>query len=554
MSSRGWTLSPLARADAEATWLAPWLRADWDYVTVERVFSLDDGPDIARRPGTDDLVSLMAVAAGAGSLWHVLVAGDDGLVPAPDTSAAAVSATEAARMLRQGASTGSRPRHALATAGAGPPAAHRQAAHLVQAHAHAVAMSPPPFSVVVLGAPGLLERMDELPGHPRAGRSSPDVLGSHEEADKPPTRVERLLATRTAKAAAAAAGFAVVASAVMTRTERHLQASAPATRTPAVSPAAGMLLPDAGTRTSPGGREDDSMAFDSLTGNVLLFGGGRLGANATDLLFPRDTWTWNATGWHRVRTSEAPPVSSRSAFAFDSTTGSALLFGGIGDAGSTWLWDGFDWQRLAPSRHPPAGVFASATFDAGLQAIVLATVCCQDSDPGHRSPLQAWKWVAGGWSPLAAPNPPLLDRAPLITYDGSNGQLLLLTDGTGPVRNDIDEVTGSSTLWRLNSAGWQQVAASGQSPPFDPIRDRFAFDPASHEAVLFQGGDLPTWTWNGHRWKAQSRSGGPLYSSGLVTDTTSGRVLLFGGSVPSQDTDEVWSWEGQRWRRMSTTR
>jgi hypothetical protein len=553
-SRRGCTLSPLTPADADATWLAPWVRTDWDYVAVEGVFSLDDDPDIARGPGPDELASLMTVAAGPASSWRVLVAAGEGLVPAPDAGAAAVSASEAAQMLRQDAHRGSRPRLALATSGIGAPVTYRQSAPLNWEQAYAVAVSPPPFSRVVLGATGLRARLDEPSWHARPGRwSTDDFLSSHEGDQTPPAHVERLLATRRAKAAATVAGLAVVASVVMTRTERHLHDSAPAARAPAVGAAAGMLLPDAGTRTSPGGRENASMAFDSLTGDVLLFGGGRLGANATDLLFPRDTWTWNATGWHRLRTADAPPISSRSAFAFDRATGSAVLFGGIGDAGSTWLWNGFSWQRLAPSRHPPAGVFASAAFDSGLHAIVLVTVCCQDSDPDHRTRLQAWKWSAGNWILLAAPNPPLLNRAPLITYDDSNGQLLLLTDGTGPVRNDVDEVTGSSTLWRLNSAGWQVVTATGQSPPFDPIRDRFAFDPASHEAVLFQGGDLPTWTWNGSRWKVQSRSGGPLYSSGLVTDTTSGRALLFGGSVPSQDTEEVWSWEAGRWRRISTT-
>jgi hypothetical protein len=400
----------------------------------------------------------------------------------------------------------------------------------------------------------LRARLDERSSHAAPIRAATDELLSSGQDDEPlPARAAHRLARR-AKAAATVVGLAIVAAVLVTRSEGHIGHSAPAARPPAVGPAAGLLLPDAQTRTSPGGREDGSIAFDSLTGDVLLFGGGRLGANATDLLFPRDTWKWNATGWHRLRTADAPPVSSSSTFAFDKATGSAVLFDAAGDLGSTWLWDGYDWRRLAPSRQPRAGVFASAAFDADLDAVVLATVCCQDSRPGRKSRVQTWAWVGGNWTLLTTPNPPLLDRAPLTAYDDHNRQLLLLTAGTGPVRNDIDEVTGSSTLWRLDSQGWHAAAAAGLSPPFDPIRDRFAFDPASHEAVLFQGGDLPTWTWDGHRWKVHSGSGGPLYSGGLVTDATSGRTLLFGGSVPSQDTEQVWSWEGNLWRRVSATR
>jgi hypothetical protein len=317
--------------------------------------------------------------------------------------------------------------------------------------------------------------------------------------------------------------------------------------TSARPPEPGLLLPDQ-TRF-PGGRVGASAAYDALTGAVTLFGGGRLnGSSATDL-FPRDTWSWDVNGWHRLQTASAPAGVLDAAFAYDQRTGSAILFGGINGQGHTWEWNGLSWRRLHPRSQPTPGAFASAVYDPRHRAVVLTTVCCETAPARTSAPLQTWEWRNGDWSLVRAGNAPRLSRAPLITYDIARGELLLLTQGSTPVSDTSDQLTATSVLWALDDAEWRKVSTPS-SPPFDPLRDRFGYDPSSRRVVLFQGGELPTWTWDGSRW-SQLPAGGPLYSGAITANATVGRLLLFGGQVPADDLSSVWILQRSKWTRLA---
>ncbi len=309
-----------------------------------------------------------------------------------------------------------------------------------------------------------------------------------------------------------------------------------------------MVLPNTSGR-SPGGRNGASIAYDPLTGSITLFGGGRLGRSASAQLFPRDTWSWDVNGWRRHATSTAPPALTDAAFAYDETTGSAILFGGIGARGATWRWNGLTWSRLAPRHHPPPNAFTSAAFDPRRGSIVLVAVCCQNSPAGSDALVQAWAWLGTDWTLLPGRSAPTVFRAPLITYDPSHGALLLLTQGLTPPSDTTDQITTTSSLWSFDGTTWRRLPTP-TSPPFDPIRDRLGYDPASKRVVLFQGGDLPTWTWNGRTWRKRAASG-PLFGSALVTDATADRILLFGGPVGSADFSTVWTFRSGYWTKAT---
>ncbi len=330
---------------------------------------------------------------------------------------------------------------------------------------------------------------------------------------------------------------------------------APAAARPSTAPASvapGLFLPT--SSRFPGGRTGPAVSFDRLTGTVTLFGGGRLGATSPNDLFPRDTWSWDVNGWRRIPTAVTPPGTSYPAFAYDESTGAAILFGGIpplgGSGSSTWQWNGLSWRELHPRDHPAPGVFAAAAYDPARRAVLLVTVCCQTAPAGTPSTLQTWEWRAGNWHRLPAPNAPTLTRAPLVIYDTARGELLLLTQGSSPVTNDTDQVTATSALWSFDGTSWRQLATP-HSPPYDPIRDRLGYDPASRSVVLFQGGDLHTYLWNGTAWRPLATAGGPLYPGALTVDATAGKVLLFGGQVPSDDLSAVWTLQAGRWKLLS---
>jgi len=56
--------------------------------------------------------------------------------------------------------------------------------------------------------------------------------------------------------------------------------------------------------------------------------------------------------WTRVSPATSPPVRDSASMAYDSATGSVVLFGGANggsDLNDTWTFNGVTWTRLSPS-------------------------------------------------------------------------------------------------------------------------------------------------------------------------------------------------------------
>ena len=100
----------------------------------------------------------------------------------------------------------------------------------------------------------------------------------------------------------------------------------------------------------PGGRQSAAMAYDSVRGVVVLFGG------AGDSGALQDTWEWNGSAWTQRCTGACTKPSARSqhGMAFDSNRDRVVLFGGTGadENDETWEWDGSSWTQFTPSTRP----------------------------------------------------------------------------------------------------------------------------------------------------------------------------------------------------------
>lgn len=78
-------------------------------------------------------------------------------------------------------------------------------------------------------------------------------------------------------------------------------------------------------------------AYDAVTQKVLLFG------KSTD-----QTWAWNDRTWTRQFPRTSPAARDYASMADDTATNRVIVFGGIGGAGffnDLWAWDGTTWQR-----------------------------------------------------------------------------------------------------------------------------------------------------------------------------------------------------------------
>src|ERR1017187_10564845 len=77
--------------------------------------------------------------------------------------------------------------------------------------------------------------------------------------------------------------------------------------------------------TSPPARFAASMAFDPVSGRILLFGGTGAGS-VNDAR--NDTWTWDGSTWLELHPATSPPPRLGASMTLDSWSGHLLLFGG----------------------------------------------------------------------------------------------------------------------------------------------------------------------------------------------------------------------------------
>ncbi|MCC7399103.1 MAG: hypothetical protein IT455_18715 [Planctomycetes bacterium] len=180
---------------------------------------------------------------------------------------------------------------------------------------------------------------------------------------------------------------------------------------------------------SPAIRHDTAVAYDSVRGEAVLFGGFTQSALS-------DTWTFDGAAWHFQNPATRPPVRWQHGMAFDLARGRMVLFGGTGLTLSqlrndTWEWDGVNWAQVVTPVSPPAVGTAALCFDHRHQRIVMSQSGTQN--------VAAWTpalWTYDGvaWTPLAvAPALPLQPVHSWMTLpgeldatvvDGSSVQLL----------------------------------------------------------------------------------------------------------------------------------
>ncbi len=127
------------------------------------------------------------------------------------------------------------------------------------------------------------------------------------------------------------------------------------------------------TATSPPNRYcDNGMEFDSSRNKVVLFGGiNKTGGSAN---FFSDTWEFNGTDWKKINLA-SPAARYSQSTAFDSSTGNVVIFGGLISSGNTvndtWLFDGTSWTQLNPANGPLGRYQQGMVFDSSRNKIVM---------------------------------------------------------------------------------------------------------------------------------------------------------------------------------------
>jgi hypothetical protein len=203
---------------------------------------------------------------------------------------------------------------------------------------------------------------------------------------------------------------------------------------------------------SPGGSDDDSMAYDPATGTVLLFRGGCCNPGLGQ------TWSWNGTTWARLTPPASPPLSDGSSMAYDPATGTVfLLLGYDYVSDQTWSWNGTTWTRLTPPASPPVDNSWSMAYDPATATVLLfGGISSDPSTASAMSPATAlgetWSWNGTTWTKLSPGTSPPPRSGASMAYDPATKAMLLSGNGEDGEFND--------TWWTLKGSITAPAATS----------------------------------------------------------------------------------------------
>jgi len=354
------------------------------------------------------------------------------------------------------------------------------------------------------------------------------------------------------------------------------------------------------TSPEPSPREWPAMAYDPVDNYVVLFGGYDNGT------YLNDTWTFQSGSWTELTPSVSPAARAGASFAYDARDGYMLLFGGRNAThyfNDTWEFLGGTWTRLPTKGSVPPLAWSGMVYDTATYSVVLFG---GQNASGYSN--QTWRYEAGTWKLLAFKTNPLGRSQAAMAYDpvireivlfgGTDGSLLSdtwtfngtwnLVSGPGPSARVGAYVTfdgaasdnyvvlmggnNSTRDYRVStwsfSGSWSEVT-SGVWPPASAAAS-MVWDPTLGGALLFGGftvinGSLTflnqTWMFIGGSWFRVNTSVAPSARSfasmtfvGGANNSTSGFVLLFGGSNRLQEFNDTWKFANNTWTPVSTIR
>jgi hypothetical protein len=220
-----------------------------------------------------------------------------------------------------------------------------------------------------------------------------------------------------------------------------------------------------------------SLAYDSSTGQLVLYASFQ-GAGGT---YSSETWTWDGDTWSLQTPATSPPALSDASMAYDPISGNLILVGGFTEnlpntvENTTWSWDGTDWSQLSPAASPPPNLDASLAYDPNESQLLLfgGVGCLHGQCPAGSN--DTWAWNGSSWAQLSFSEAPAPRGFAGFGWDATSNQMLL----TGGSRVD----PGLADTWSLTSAaipvptitnvvaGYEAATVSWASPAYRNAKD-----------------------------------------------------------------------------------
>ena len=302
------------------------------------------------------------------------------------------------------------------------------------------------------------------------------------------------------------------------------------------------------TPNRPPSRRRAMMAYDSIRGVTVLFGGDRSS-------FLDDTWEYDGNDWVQVTTANAPVARSWAAMAYDNNRGVVVLFGGEdgnGDFGDTWEYNGVNWVQQSPAASPPSRSNARAVYDSQRQVVVLVSGAA-----AGLGTQDTWEYDGTSWS--LATTATWWRTHHGLAYDVARGITVAFSGFVNGVPWCAEPLCGD--LLEYGGGAWTQ-AATPLSGPEARRGHAMGYHAGLGGVVLLGGADNDnvlfddTWLWDGTDWLSLSegRRPEPRDRHALVYDTVHYTLVMFGGSQGSSDSQvapHTWLFEDGGWRRLT---
>jgi hypothetical protein len=330
----------------------------------------------------------------------------------------------------------------------------------------------------------------------------------------------------------------------------------------------------------------DENPLHPTTGNKVVYFGGCCDVNHKAL---DGTFYWDGSAWTEVQNIPDPKPCKRTStrMAWDPVTGDLVLFGGtagplcpvaeLAPLNDTWLFDGAIWHNCASCTAPPsARASQGLATDEDADNVVLfggnTSLLVSGPEEGL-GPVdyngETWVFTGisgqhdGSWAQKVPPSPPCSRTSAGMSWDGATGRhKVVLFGGQGTVSPGCAGGLYNDTwVWNASQGNWTLCQANCGSPPTKRFGHRMAWDPAigpSGRAVMFGGTTQvlknDTGTIDGVWTPCSGTCVNPLLYPrccvGLAYDPAVG-LLLFGGQYGDAgnraEYGDTWYFDGNQW-------
>jgi uncharacterized protein (TIGR03437 family) len=289
-------------------------------------------------------------------------------------------------------------------------------------------------------------------------------------------------------------------------------------------------------------RTSFAMAYDSDHSKVVLFGGA--GSTVMNLNLG-DTWVWDGSTWTQESPMTSPPAENSHAMAYDSLHGQVVLFGRQG----MWLWNGSNWTQPFPKKSPGPRFGCAMAYDSKHMQVVLFGG--QDAITNQYLG-DTWLWDGSNWTQISPANSPRPRAQHTLVYDSFNQQMVFF-GGTGNEFQSKsvfhDTWTWDGSNWTEQFPTNSPPLRYAHAMVYDSAQSQSVMF-GGYDDELNTYGD--TWVWDGSNWTQESPQTSPparAYSS-MAYDSAHGLAVLFGGEnglvgvnpMSFQFLSDTWTW------------